>query len=630
MRRGWAIGLGAAGAVALLLVVACVSVFATAGGRLRAGEFLLGHSLHRRVMFKAVQAKLLTANPTIHAEGVVIASPPAITTADLLRAKALDVTFQWSSLLTGHIAFKTVAVTEPQLHLVRLGKGRNNYTFGPSGSGSALRAVQSLSVSAGRLVYDDPERHIRLEGDFSHQARDGASALRMQGGGVAYGQPFTATATGAQLNARAPNAVYPFSAHMVDAETELTFSGSTVKPFDFRGFDMQIKAKGPNLADLHYLLGVDPMNSPPFSAEGHVQKENHLTRFTGLVGRIGASDLAGGVTVDDRSGRRKIGAQIKSHSLKISDLTILLTRAPGHELTRQEAGRANPESQSGPLSSKPFSTRDLLAKDLDLKVDADAVSGAPIPLSNLHVEIHLNSGLLVLSPVEARINGSPLRADLRLDARGPVPLGALDARLSPTPLSRLNGGLAKAIQGDLAAHLTLAAKGASPAAMVANTQGRASLGLSKGLIQKETAEALSGDLFKGLASSLLGSKSSTNLQCAGGRAVVERGVVNLNGLRIFTDVGQTDVNGTIGLSNGALSLTLTPRPAPGSLAKIAAPIQVVGPFNKPKISVKIGEPLQRKGPGEAVKLVLSPLTGLLPQRTENFTGQCAQLLGLVR
>jgi uncharacterized protein involved in outer membrane biogenesis len=380
MRRGFPVTLSATGALLVLFVAGAAALLSSPEGTRRAGESLMSSALHRPVRFARLQAHLLTRAPTLHAEGVVVTSPARITGADLLHARTLDAELDWTGLLAGRVRFKHLALDRPELYLVRLGPGVNNYTFGAGGAGgagSSLRSVTSLSATGGRLIYEDPERHLLLTGAFSHRGGGGAERLRLQGGRVANGQPFVVTADGASLNGRAPGEPYPFSAHLVDGATDLVFSGVSQKPFDFRGFDLRVTARGPNLADLHYLFGVDPINSPPFSVTAHAAKSNHLTRFTEVVGRIGDSDLAGDITADDRGLRRKISAVLRARTVHVSDVAALFAHAPEHAATRSRPGHA--DSPSGDLPAKPFSLVSLRAKDLDLSIEAQSVVGGRAP-----------------------------------------------------------------------------------------------------------------------------------------------------------------------------------------------------------------------------------------------------------
>ncbi len=626
MRRGFFISLGGAGAVLAALAVGGLLLATPEGGR-RAGEFLMSRALHRTVRFARLDAHLLTATPSFHAEDVVVTSPAKVTSADLLHARTLDAALAWKDLLAGRVRFTRLALGRPELHLVRLGHGLNNYTFGAEGGGSALRSVTSLSANDGQLIYEDPERHLLLAGAFSHSGQGGAQALHLQGGGVANGQPFVATAFGAQLNGRPPGAPYPFSAHMVDGATDLVFAGVTQRPFDFRGFDLRIQARGPNLADLHYLFGVDAVNSPPFSATAHAVKANHLTRFTGVTGRVGGSDLAGDITADDRGPRRKISATLRSHTVHVSDVAALLTHAPEHAATRSQPGRAAP---SGGLSDKPFSLKELRAKDLDLRIEAQSVVGAALPISNLKTRVQLTEGRLSFAPLELQLGGGQLRANAVLDARGEAPKGSLTLGLTQARIGALRPDLSKTLDGRIAARLSVSGAGPSPSALAANLSGRAAVAVTEGHLARGAADALGGDLFKSLLASAAGGRADVHLQCAGGVATLSRGLASINDVHLFTDVGETDASGAVDFGRNSLAVKLTPRPRPGDLAQTPAPISITGPLAKPKVSADVAAAAKHQGVGGVVKLALSPVTSLLPSRTQNFAADCARMSAEVR
>ena len=623
MRRGLIITLGVVGALLALVAGGAVLLSSPEGAR-RAGEMLMSQALHRPVRFASLQAHLLSPTPTFHAEGVVVTSPSRITPADLLHARTLDAEFDWSGLLAGKMRFRRLALGQPELHLVRLGPGVNNYTFGPGGAGSALRSVTSLSAAGGRLIYEDPQRHLLLTGAFAHSGQGGSRALNLQGGGVANGQPFVATAAGAPLNGRSPTDPYAFSAHMVDGETDLVFSGVTQKPFDFRGFDLKVQGRGPNLADLHYLLGVDPVNSPPFSVTAHATKSNHLTRFTEVVGRIGDSDLAGDITADDRGPRRRISATLRARTIHTGDVAALLTHAPDHAATRRQAGHA------GGSPDKPFDLKGLRAKDLDLDIEAQSVAGGPLPISGLKTHIQLTEGRLAFAPLDLQVGGGQARATLVLDARGPVPRGFLTVGLSQARLAAVRPDLTRTLDGRIAAHLSVSGAGASPAALLADLSGRTAIVVTDGHLARGPADALGGNLFKSLIAATAGAHADVRLQCAGGTATIAHGLASLDEVRLFTDVGETDAGGTVDFGRSSVSIRLTPRPRPGDLAQTPAPISITGPLAKPKVSADMVAAAKRQGVGGVIKLAMSPVTSLIPGRTQDFAADCARMAASVK
>lgn len=629
MRPGFRALLGACGALLLLLFAGGV-VLSSPEGLRRLGQGLVSAALHRPVRFASFRANLLTASPTIHAEGVVVTSPARITHADLLHARTLDAELDWIGLLAGRLSFRRLQLDQPELHLVRLAPDENNYSFGQGGAGAALRSVISLSAVSGRVIYEDPQRHLSLAGAFSHDPQGGPQALHLQGGGVASGQPFTAAIVGAQLNGRAPTDPYGVFGHLVDGETNMAFSGTTQRPFDVRGFDLVVKARGPNLADFHYLLNLDPVNSAPFSLSGRAVKSNHLTHITQLLGQVGQSDVSGEITVDDRGPRRKISARLRAGVLHLGDVAALLSSAPAHGVTRSQPGHGEAAAGSGPVSDKPFSIKALRAKALDLDIQAGSVEGAGLPISNLRTHILLAAGKLSFAPLDLQVGGGQLRATASLDARGAMPRASIDAALTHASLGLIRPSPPGAADGQLSGRLMLSGAGSSPAALAARLSGSAAVAVAGGRLARGQADALGGDLFKGLVASIAGARSTVRLQCAGGDSTIADGIVSLKDVHIFTEVGETAVTGTADLAHKSLSLRLTPQPRPGDPAQTATPILISGAFAKPKVAADVAGAVTHNGVGALVKLAVSPATGLLPKASADFSVECARMAEGVR
>jgi len=133
-----------------------------------------------------------------------------------------------------------------------------------------------------------------------------------------------------------------------------------------------------------------------------------------------------------------------------------------------------------------------------------------------------------------------------------------------------------------------------------------------------------------LIAATAGAHADVRLQCAGGTATIAHGLASLDEVRLFTDVGETDAGGTVDFGRSSVSIRLTPRPRPGDLAQTPAPISITGPLAKPKVSADMVAAAKRQGVGGVIKLAMSPVTSLIPGRTQDFAADCARMAASVK
>ncbi|MBV8682886.1 MAG: hypothetical protein JO111_08440, partial [Caulobacteraceae bacterium] len=229
---------------------------------------------HRAVRFSRLRTHLLSRNPAIEVEGLVIASPREITTQPLLRAPLLTAHVRWAGLLLGRFELVDITLTRPQLDLVRLRPGVTNASFPQSGETGFLRSTRRLTIIAGSALVEDLPRRLTLRCVFSQVDRPGeAMSFRLAGSGVIEDGAFTVAVRGADVNGRLPSAPYPFSADIRDGAVAVELDGASGRPFDFKRLDLAARASGPNLTSLGYLFGFHAPNSAPFQLVAKVRRE---------------------------------------------------------------------------------------------------------------------------------------------------------------------------------------------------------------------------------------------------------------------------------------------------------------------------------------------------------------------
>src|SRR3546814_6024056 len=104
--------------------------------------------------------------------------------------------------------------------------------------------------------------------------------------------------SGAILMLRDSEEPYPVDLEVTFGDTRLTVEGTFEDPVAFEGAAVRMSLAGPSLAEVFPLLGIPAPPTPPYEIAGHLQRHGAVWQLADMAGRIGNSDIAGGVAVD--------------------------------------------------------------------------------------------------------------------------------------------------------------------------------------------------------------------------------------------------------------------------------------------------------------------------------------------
>jgi uncharacterized protein involved in outer membrane biogenesis len=581
------VGLGVAILVASVVVFGAAVVVGLQTGALGgAVQATLSTMTGRTVAFRHMRATLFTSEPMFELDDLVIGSPPAITRAALLTTPRAVVRIRLAALMTGDPHVFDVGLDRPAAHLVRLGHGRNNYSFGTAGGSNAWRRLGRFQFDDGTLIYDDPERHAVLSGHISHTAGNaGLRALHLSGGGEINDGAFTIDAWGGSLANRDARSPYPFTARITDGAVQVRLTGVSGKPFDYRKLDVTLEASGPDLADLTYLFEAPAPDSAAFNLTAHLVRDQPALRMNDIVARIGRSDLTGSLTSDHPAGgRRTIQAVFRAQVLDLRDVRTALRRRPSHAQTRSIPMSAPPSADDGRLfPDAPFNLLALRRDDLDLQITAADAPGAPFRVAALNARLRLQRGRLTLDPVSFSADPGLVSGLMVLDGSRTPPQVALRVKVRGGRLAALAPRLAAVADAGLDADVDLRGAGRSLHAAAGSAEGRVALRLGQGRLQASKAAALGGDLVKALGLALGDKTRQTALTCAVADFQAKAGRLEVRNLVIVTAAGSTRGSGAIDLGGETIALALQGTPAHPRLLQVNAPVHIDGPLSRPGV-----------------------------------------------
>ncbi len=545
------------------------------------------------------------------------------------------------ALMAGKVVLPLVEADRPTVRLVRDAAGRVNWQIDPRNRPKPLKAppIGRLILTDGAISYFDAKAGIRFAGTLSTSetiAGTGRGTFVLQGRGVLNAAPFTAAITGGPLVNVDATRPYPFAARLESGATRLAASGTIAHPFDFAAMSGRVRVSGPDFSGLYHLTGVALPSTPPYDLAAGFARRGPVVAFRGIAGRVGDSDLAGTLSVNDTRHRPFVTADLASRRLKLADLAAVIGGVPkhtaGHTLSpaqKIEAARLRAEHRF--LPDARLNVKSIRTTDARLAYRATSVDAGRLPIKALSLKLALDRGLLTVDPLRMTLPQGDLAGWVRLDARGAVPREAMDIKLTNARLEDLiDAGRANPpLEGGLYGRARLGGTGDSVRAAAAGADGTLSLVIPHGEIRQALAELMGIDAANGLFLLISKNQGETPIRCAVADFQAKGGI--LTARRIVFDTGVVLALGTgrIDLRDETIDLRLNGKPKKFRLLRIAAPITVKGPLIAPRFGVDVGKAAPQLVVSALLGALVAPLAVILPFVNPGLAknADCAALMG---
>ena len=580
-------------------------------------------------------------NPKASVSGVTIGNPPWAGRAPMARLPAFTAQIALAPLfLHGKVVLPLVEADRPAIGLVRDAQGRENWRNGTGASRPLkLPAIEHLVIRGGGVGYVDARRDVRFQGTLtSNEAVVGADhgTFRLEGAGTLTGSPFTLSARGGPLVRIDPNRPYRFDARLTSGPSRVAVDGQFVRPFDFGRLSGRVSAEGPNFGRLYDLTGVSLPDTPPYALAAAFTRDGERFALRGLSGRVGDSDLAGSVSVNDDTGRPFVTANLASRRLHLADLEAVIGGAPrrlaGHTVSPSE--RAMAARLSAEHRLLPDATLDgarIRATDARLTYRADSVDAGKAPIRSLSLKLSLDHGLLTIDPLSMSLPQGDVSGLIRLNARGATPVTSVDMSVVNARLeSFIERGTAQPpITGSLYARAALTGAGDSVRAAAGHANGRLTVVIPGGQVRAAFAELMGIDVARGLFEILTKNHGTTPIRCAVADFKATDGVLQVQSIVFDTGVVIATGSGDVNLRDETMNLAFAGRPKKFRLIRIGAPITVKGSLEQPKFGVDIAKAAPQAAASVALGAFLSPLAAVLPFIGPGLAkdADCASLIG---
>jgi AsmA family protein len=527
----------------------------------------------------ALHLHLLTRNPRIEAEQVIIGNPPW--TKPGITAEVAKLTVTFAPLLSHQSGLSLLKIDSAQLHFMRDGAGHANWQRVDPDTSRAepLPMIRELELAHTHMTLVDERLHLAFDGDLSVVGPDSTQPLQIEGSGTLNQREVTFRLKGDPLQSAAPDKPYTFEFNERSSGTHFTAHGSLPRPFDFGLLDAEFDASGADLRDLYYLVGVSLPNTGTFQLKGHMVHRGSETLFDDLKVVSGQSDVQGRVALDtQKDGRTLVHADLSSALLRVADVGL---RAAG----RDPHPNAPPELFSDVQLITPAARR----VDVTGKYGARRLLLSTVEVTELSAPFTIERGLITAPEVTGHFLGGSFVLHLGTDANQSPARTRIEMTLTGLQLAQIpHKAEPPPYEGTLLMRFRAQGRGDSLHALAAHADGNLSTRVFQGIMRASLAE-LTGVDWRGLGLTLTGSTRDVTVQCAAADFEIHAGVMQPTRLFIDSEPVFISGEGRVLLDSETVDLKLHGEPKRLRILRVKAPLLVQGTLLQPKFSVGVAE-----------------------------------------
>lgn len=575
--------------------------------------------------------------PHLVARDVRVGNPEGMEQTNMAHVDQFSFSLSPLALLDKRIVVPVLRFEAPNVDLVRLKDGRNNWTFKHEDKPSPWRLdLERIVFTKGVIRYRDAIEKADITADVDLLERDPTYGVGWRARGTFNGAPVSGSGkAGAVLSLKQQITPYPLQGDVRIGAVRIAVEGTLTKPTRLAALDLQLKLAGPSMARLYPIIGVVLPETPAFSTQGRLigALDEHSSRwdYQKFSGKVGSSDIAGQLVYQTGKPRGRLTGSVVSKLLQFADLGPLIGADSNASKTARGVAPVQPSGKVLPVET--FRTERWTAIDADVRYAATRIiRDKALPIQKLSTHLILKDGVLNLNPLTFDMAGGTLKSVIKLDGSGREGKNAIRAT------ARVNARRIKikelfptipdmqATIGEINGDASLSATGNSVASLLAASNGEVKTMINQGAVSKLLLEKMGLNIGNIILTTLFGDKQ-VKLNCMASDFDVTNGVMQSRVFVVDTDEAIITADGTINLANEQLNMTLRPRTKGLRIVSLRAPLYVRGPFNKPDVSVDKGVLAMKAGGAIALGLA-APLAALLPliNAGPGQDSDCARLL----
>jgi uncharacterized protein involved in outer membrane biogenesis len=554
--------------------------------------------------------------PLLSAQQVRLGNPEWADAAPNM-AEVRHITFSINplALLNHRIAIPTLVLGQPDLVLQRAADGRTNWTFKSNGPGKWSLELGRLQLNEGKVRIVDAIKHADVTAQISSLEPDREDDYRIEwkiGGKFNRADVSGSGKAGALLSLQDSSHPYPIEADLRIGSSAMHARGTVARPHAVAAIDVQLKLSGASMADLYPIIGVLLPDTPPFSTSGHLTGSpgagGGTWNYQNFSGKVGASDLSGSLRYQAKKPRPELTGTVSSQLLRLEDLGPVI----GHKAAQTPDGNKQPADKALPV--KEFRTDRWNTLDAHVKFTGHRiVRSEALPIDDMTTDLHLQDGVLSLTPLNFGVAGGKLASNVKLDGRGKAIKAEMKISARSLKLKQLfpKLDLMKASIGEVNGDALLTSTGNSIADLLGSSNGEIKALVNQGTISKLLLDQIGLNVGSIVLTKLFGDKQ-VNINCMASEFAVSNGLMESKIFVVDTDEAVLLVSGQINLAHEQLNLTINPRSRGVHLVSLRAPIYVTGSFKKPSVNVDKGVLASKAGGAIALGALAPVITALLP------------------
>jgi AsmA family protein len=569
----------------------------------------------------------LSLRPRIIANDVVMGNAEWSKDPIMAEIKRADFRIDMLKLLSGHLAFSELSLSELHLVLEVSKDGTPNWLFDQPDGQREFPSMDALAINRGTVKYRDPtvDTDLVLEIHTLDDTKgDPDSIVELTGKGRFKGMQTSVQARGGALLAlRSADQPYPIKASATLGTTKVSVDGTLIDPLHLRGEEVNFQLEGSNLALLYPIVGVPVPPTPAYKLAGFMGHAGDVWTFKRFKGTVGKSDVAGDASVDRGRAPQLITADLVSRSLDMKDLGGFIGADRGTQPSD------NPPPGDKVLPIEPFSVEKLRAADADVRFKAARVIIRKMPIEKLDTHLVLKDGTLKLAPLTFGIAGGNLVTEIAMDGRKShivthADITAKGLHLDQLfPASKMNAASAGTIGG----RAKLDATGNSMAQMLGTANGEAALIMDGGTVSELLLRLSNLDIANSILV-LLGGDKQVPIRCMVANFKAVEGDFKVQDLVLDTPKVNITGEGDVNFADESLHLRLVSQSKGFSLASLRGPIVVTGPFKKPSVHPDMGKVVARGGLAAGLGALTAGIGALIPllEFGKDKDSNCAALM----
>ncbi|QYF93830.1 AsmA family protein [Massilia sp. PAMC28688] len=577
--------------------------------------------------------------PHLVAKDVRVGNPEGMARENMAHVDQFSFSLNPLALLDKRIVVPVLRFAAPDVNLVRLKDGTNNWTFKHENKPSPWRLdVERVVFTKGVVRYRDAIEQADITADVDLLERDPTYGVGWKVRGTFNDAPVTGSGkAGAVLSLKQQLTPYPLQGDVRIGAVRIAAEGTLTKPTRLAALDFKLKLAGPSMARLYPIIGVVLPETPAFSTEGRLlaalDDESSRWDYDKFRGKVGSSDIGGQLVYQTGKPRGKLTGNVVSSLLQFADLGPLIGADSNASKTARGVAPVQPSGKVLPVET--FRTGRWTAIDADVRYSASRIiRDEALPIRKLSTHLILKNGVLHLNPLTFDMAGGTLSSVIKLDGSGREGKNAIRAtanvnarRIKIKELFPTIPDMQATI-GEINGDARLSATGNSVASLLAASNGEVKTMINQGAVSKLLLEKMGLNIGNIILTTLFGDKQ-VKLNCMATDFGVRDGVMQTRVFVVDTEEALITADGTINLATEQINMTLRPRTKGLRIVSLRAPLYVRGPFKQPDVSVDKGVLAMKAGGAIALGLA-APLAALLPliNAGPGKDSDCARLLAM--